>query len=66
MPSVFSWVLEVFVGHIDEESEATLVGAHREVDDVASIVNAVEVWHELGVISDDDLALVLDVDEVFI
>ena len=43
----------------------TLVGAPREVDDVAIFVNAVEVRHKLDVVGDDDLTLVLDVDEVF-
>lgn len=41
-------VLEVIVGHLNEESEASQIPTCREADEIAIIVDGVEVGHKLG------------------
>lgn len=48
------------------ESKAPLIGASRESDEDAVVVDGVEVGYEFGVVGDDHLALVLDVDQALV
>jgi len=56
-------VFNVIVGNVDEESETPFIPTPREADECAVVFERADVGYELGVVGDDDLAPVLDIDE---